>query len=81
MERTAGELKVVWIVRDPSPVSEFDEIVFEHPVSRLHTLIAGTGVRTWEEEHTKLYTDEASAKRDAQARWANRPRTGSYDRR
>jgi len=64
----AGELVRVWVVRDPGPNTLFEEMVFEWPVSRLYDLMVGTG-RKWLQERTKLYTDEASAKRDAEKRW------------
>lgn len=82
-----AELKQIWLVRDASPDSEFFETVHEWPVSRLHTLIVGTGAKVWEDEHTKLYDDEASAMKDAVKRWKKRrgdapmKKQASYDRR
>lgn len=71
MDKTAGELTSVWVVRDPSDgvdVEMMSEIVFPIEVSRLVNLVIGTGAQTWKHENTKLYTDEASAKRDAETR-------------
>jgi hypothetical protein len=67
-----AEITKVWLVRDAQPDSEFFETVHEWPVSRLHTLIVGTGAMVWQNEHTKLYDDEASALKDAKKRWKKR---------
>lgn len=69
MDRVAGELTEVWIVRDPTPLTEmFSEFAYPWKAADLPTLIIGTGAHLWASEHTKLYTDQGSAKKDGLAR-------------
>lgn len=75
-----AELITVWLVRNPTKESLRQEIVHEWPVERLPTLIIGTTVATWREENTKLYTDEASATKDAKKRWEKMHGKGSWDK-
>ena len=62
----------IWIVRDPSEVSEMGDILFETDVNGLARIILGTGLSTWEHEHTTLYTEAGEAKHDADARMKKR---------
>lgn len=67
-KRQAGEIKTVWIVRDWNNRIEYTrELVFPEPVEDLVNYIRGSG-RSWEEENTKLFTDEASAMKDFERR-------------
>jgi len=75
-----AELTQVWLVRNPTKDSLRQEIVHEWPVDRLPTLIIGTTVETWRAENTKLYTDEASATKDAKKRWEKMHGKGSWDK-
>jgi hypothetical protein len=66
--RQAGELKTVWVVRDWNNRIEYlREMVFPEPVGQLVNYIRGAG-RSWEEENTKLFTDESSAMKDFERR-------------
>lgn len=79
-----AELTKVWIVRDPQKgewgQTAANEVVFEWDVARLDTLIIGTGA-AWKAEHTKLYTDEASATKDAKQRWEKTFGKGTWGKR
>ena len=72
------KLNRVWVVRDPSPVSELVDILFETIVAKLPAYVIGTGITQWEHENTTLYTEEGEARRDAANRLAKRP--SQYDR-
>ena len=68
-------LKSVWLVIDPSPAtlteSEDDqlrEVCFEEPIYQLPDYIMGSKPGTWRKEHTKVYLNEAEAKKDAEER-------------
>lgn len=92
------ELKRIWLVRDAEPsVLDDDSIQNEehrlaqfsqpkgHDIDQFVRIITGTPGRTWWEENTKVYTDGASARKDAEKRLAKmRKRYGkqaySYDR-
>jgi len=62
----------IWVVRDPSPVSEIDDILFEVDVDRLMRIFMGTGQAQWRNENTTLYTEAGEAKKDAKARMQKR---------
>jgi len=67
-KRQAGEIKTVWVVRDWNNRIEYlRELVFPEPVEQLVNYIRGGG-RSWEEENTRLFTDEASAMKDFERR-------------
>ena len=61
-------IRRLWVVRDPSPVSELGDIMYEVTVARLPEYVIGTGAERWRAEHTTFYTDEAEARADAEAR-------------
>jgi hypothetical protein len=62
------KIEKIWMVRDPSDISEMVDILYETDVHELARIIMGTGLHTWESEHTTLYTEAGEAKRDAEAR-------------
>jgi hypothetical protein len=66
------KLVTVWMVRDPSPKSLLEDIVWEQDVARLGRYVWGSGQGVWEAERTTLYTDEGEAMADAKARLAQR---------
>lgn len=67
-KRQAGELKTVWVVRDWNNRIEYiRELCWPEPIEQLPNYIRGAG-RTWEEENTKLFTDETSAMKDLERR-------------
>lgn len=67
-KRQAAEIKTVWVVRDWNNRIEYlSELVFPEPVEQLVNYIRGSG-RSWEEENTKLFTDQASAMKDFERR-------------
>ena len=78
-----AELKKVWLVRDADP-SVLDDPAIEnedaqleqfsdpkgHDIDEFMRIAFGTRPNTWWAEHTKLYTDAASARKDAKQRLA-----------
>jgi uncharacterized membrane protein YkoI len=71
-----AEIKKVWGVRDPSDVSEMDDIFFELKVPvELANYILGTGASQFKKENHKFYDDAGSAKKDAEARMKARDKT------
>ena len=67
----------IWVVHNPSPVSELEDVLHETDVHGLAPLIIGTGLDTWRHENTALYTEEGEAKRDAVARMKKQPKEAS----
>jgi len=59
----------VWVVRDPSPISELGDIFYQTTYAKLPLLIIGAGVHRWFDEHSTLYDNEEEALADAQARY------------
>lgn len=62
------KLTSIWVVSDPSPVSELSDILYQTTPERLPLHVIGTGANRWQYEHTTLYTNEAEARRDAESR-------------
>jgi hypothetical protein len=73
-------LKKIWVVRDPSPISELIDIVFETTLQKLPQYVLGTGP-SWYSETPRFYDNERDALKDAEARLASRPKKADYDRR
>lgn len=69
-----AEIKKIWVVTDPTDVSEMIDILYEPPnMQKFADWVTGTNTsRRWAQEHVKLYSDESSARRDAEARMAKR---------
>ena len=63
-------LSKLWVVRDPTRVSTMVDILFSVTSDELPRVILGTGLGTWVEEHTTLYTTKLEASVDAHARMA-----------
>ncbi len=70
-------LETVWIVSDPTPLSELGDILFEQPIRTLHRQMMGISMggdrNEWQTRNYTLWTDEAEARADAEARLAARP--------
>jgi hypothetical protein len=64
------KLEAVWLVRDPSPISEIEDICWPQDVRRLGRYVFGAGQGVWESERTTMYTDREEAFADARARLA-----------
>ena len=64
----------LWVVCDPTPVSEIGDILFEASPNHLANYIVGTAMhsRDWESRRHTLYAAEAPAREDAEARLAKR---------
>lgn len=75
------KLSKIWVVIDPSPVSEMLDVLFETTVAELPLYVIGTGAAQWRKENTTLYTEEAEARRDAEARMAKEKKPASPYRR
>ena len=73
------KLTKFWVVRDPTRLSEMGDILFPMTADELPRVILGTGLGTWVEEHTALYTTKFEASVDAHARMA-RHRTQMFRR-
>jgi len=67
-----AEIKKVWVVTDPTEVSEMVDILFEADFKRLANYIRGSSSGDWEAENTKIYDDKASATADAKKRMEHR---------
>jgi hypothetical protein len=63
-----AKLTKFWVVRDPSPVSEINDILFESDPVKYAAYCVGAGYRNVKDEHTAVYTTEGEAKKDALAR-------------
>lgn len=59
-----------WVVRNPTRHSEMNDILFSLTADELPRVILGTGLATWVDEHTTLYTTKFEASVDAQMRMA-----------
>ena len=75
------KLTTIFIVRDPGPLSEIEDICYEVAVSHLDDYIIGGGTGTWRHENTVVYTTAAEALADASTRLIARnlplcPRSG-----
>ena len=69
-------LDTLWIVCDPTPASEFADICWEQPVRTLHYQIVGIAMmpprNEWQLRDYTIWTTEAEALADANARLAAR---------
>ena len=70
--RTQGrKLEKFWVVRDPSPFSTLEDVMFQaESPNQLARIIVGTGLRQFEAERHAFYTTEKEARQDAQKRMA-----------
>jgi hypothetical protein len=71
-----AEIKRVWVVRDAA-VSDLDDpaiqneahlleqFMWEMDIDKFVRVVSGTPGDKWREEHSKVYDDEASARKDA----------------
>lgn len=73
------EIKKVWVVRDadasnlddPAITDEehlLQQFMWEMDIHKFVRVIMGSPGNTWEAEHSKVYDDEASARKDAEKR-------------
>jgi hypothetical protein len=64
----------VWIVRNPSPLSVFEDVCFEIEIGRLPFYMAGCpgGASGWAAEGHAMYLTRPAAEADARARFAAR---------
>ena len=62
----------LWVVTDPTPNSVIEDILFDTSPVRFPYYVIGTGADRWRAENTTLYTEEAEARADAEARLRNR---------
>lgn len=68
LNKTAKVLDTVFVVIDPSEISEFGDIIFEADAARLANYIIGTGGVKWRAEKSTLHDSEQSAVQDAMGR-------------
>lgn len=69
------KLEILWLVCDPTPLSEIEDIFWRQPARTLHYQIVGiamSGGTEWQSRHYTLWTTEAEARADAEARLAAR---------
>jgi hypothetical protein len=57
-----------WVVRNPTYLSEFEDICWETDTNGLATYIVGTGVDKFKSENHAIYHSEMIAKNDAHLR-------------
>lgn len=74
------KLTKFWVVRDPSPVSELEDILFETDPVEYVAYGIGTGLSQVKRENTTIYTEKAEALKDATARLAKEKKPGSVYR-
>jgi hypothetical protein len=55
------KLEVLWIVRDPSALSELADVVFQANVRRLDHYVLGCPAGAWAGEQHTIYTDKDEA--------------------
>jgi hypothetical protein len=73
------KLSKFWVVRDPTPNSELEDILFETETNRFASYVIGTGLDQFKHENHTLYTEAGEAKRDAQARLKKQGMTGGRE--
>lgn len=69
LNKTAKVLDTVFVVVDPTEISEFGDIIFEADATRLANYIIGTGGNLWRAEHSTLHDSKQSAIQDALGRF------------
>jgi hypothetical protein len=62
------KLTTVWIVRDPTPMSELQDIVWEQLIERLDRYVFGAGPHQWSGEDHTMFTDKDEAVGEATGR-------------
>ena len=75
--KTAKVLPKIWVVHDPSNVSELKDILFEADPTYLAKYAIGTGLHQWTEENHTFHDSKDSALKDAQARLGKAGKTAS----
>lgn len=77
LNKTAKVLDTVFVVVDPSDLSEFGDIIFEANAAHLANYLIGTGGNKWRAEHSTLHDNKQSAIQDAVDRlkkfWGGKP--------
>lgn len=66
--KTAKLLPKIWVVRDPSDISELADVMFEANPDTLGKIVFGTGLRQWIDENHTFHDSKDSALKDATAR-------------
>ena len=51
------KLSKFWVVRDPSPESELEDILFETETNRFASYVIGTGLDHFRSENHTIYTE------------------------
>ena len=77
--KTAKVLPKIWVVHDPSDVSELKDILFEADPIYLAKYAIGTGLHQWTEENHTFHDSKDSALKDAQARLGKAGKTAAVD--
>lgn len=60
-----GRLEEVWVVRDPSPLSVLEDILFKATPNELARVVLGSGLDTWVFENHTFYDNADDARADA----------------
>lgn len=63
-------VRTVWVVRNPTPGSTLDDVIWKQDLDGLGDYACGAGPGTWSREMHSIYTDETEATADAEARLA-----------
>lgn len=70
------KINSMWIVNDPTDVSELEDILFEQPSRTLHHQILGISMagnrNEWQTRNFTIWTTEDEARADAVERMARR---------
>jgi len=66
----------IWIVADPTPVSAIEDVLHPCTLPQLENIMIGTAMRCGKQRmsdaNLTIYTNEAEARKDAEARMAAR---------